>query len=86
MLHFGRPSSFTKSHPQDADNEDLQRPTRHFPSKLSPIPKANYPPYPAGLAATFEQRLRWLEEAIAFAHATGALPRPRPNNEGWRND
>jgi hypothetical protein len=40
----------------------------------------------AGLAATPEQRLRWLEEAIAFAHATGALPRPRPDNEGWQDD
>ncbi len=29
----------------------------------------------AGLAATPAQRLAWLEAAIAFAHATGALPR-----------
>lgn len=28
-----------------------------------------------GLRATPEQRLAWLEEAIALAHATGALPR-----------
>jgi hypothetical protein len=28
-----------------------------------------------GLAATPEQRLAWLEEAIALAFATGALPR-----------
>jgi hypothetical protein len=29
------------------------------------------------LALTPEQRLRWLEEAIAFAHRAGALPRRR---------
>lgn len=29
------------------------------------------------LEATPEQRLAWLEEMIALAHATGALPRPR---------
>ncbi len=29
----------------------------------------------AGLALTPAQRLAWLEEAIAFAHRTGALPR-----------
>jgi hypothetical protein len=29
----------------------------------------------AGLAATPEQRLEWLEEALRFAHAVGALPR-----------
>ena len=27
----------------------------------------------AGLAATPEQRLEWLEEALKFAHAVGAL-------------
>jgi hypothetical protein len=30
-----------------------------------------------GLAATPEQRLAWLEEAITLAWASGALPRPR---------
>ena len=30
-----------------------------------------------GLAATPAERLTWLEEAIAFAHRAGALPRPR---------
>lgn len=29
------------------------------------------------LEATPAQRLAWLEEAIRFAHAAGALPRPR---------
>ena len=29
-----------------------------------------------GTAATPLQRLRWLEEAIAFAFRAGALPRP----------
>jgi hypothetical protein len=29
------------------------------------------------LAATYAQRLRWLEEAIALAHRAGALPKPR---------
>ena len=29
------------------------------------------------LAATPADRLRWLEEMIALAHRTGALPRPR---------
>jgi len=31
-----------------------------------------------GLAATPAQRLAWLEEAIALAHVTGALPRKGP--------
>lgn len=31
-----------------------------------------------GLEATPAQRLAWLEEMIALAHRTGALPRPRP--------
>lgn len=35
----------------------------------------------ASLAATPAQRLQWLEEMIAFAHQTGALPRPRPEGE-----
>jgi hypothetical protein len=30
------------------------------------------------LAATPAERLRWLEEMIAIAHRSGALPRPRP--------
>lgn len=30
----------------------------------------------AGLAATPEQRLDWLEEAVRFAYATGALKAP----------
>ncbi|MES1204771.1 MAG: hypothetical protein ABUS79_02430 [Pseudomonadota bacterium] len=30
-----------------------------------------------GLAATPDQRLAWLEEAMALAWASGALPRPR---------
>ncbi len=29
------------------------------------------------LALTPAERLRWLEDAIAFAHRAGALPRPR---------
>jgi hypothetical protein len=29
------------------------------------------------LAATPSARLRWLEDAIAMAHRSGALPRPR---------
>jgi hypothetical protein len=29
------------------------------------------------LAATPAERLRWLEEMIAIAHRSGALPRPR---------
>jgi hypothetical protein len=29
------------------------------------------------LDATPAERLEWLEEAIAIAHASGALPRPR---------
>lgn len=33
-----------------------------------------------GLSATPAQRLAWLEEAIAFAHRTGALPR-RPDTD-----
>ena len=37
-----------------------------------------------GLAASPAQRLAWLEEAIAFAHRAGALPRPRlRDDEGW---
>jgi hypothetical protein len=32
-----------------------------------------------GLAATPAQRLDWLEEMIEVAHATGALPRRRPD-------
>jgi len=31
------------------------------------------------LAATPADRLRWLEEMIALAHRSGALPRPRPD-------
>jgi hypothetical protein len=31
-----------------------------------------------GLDATPAERLAWLEQAIALAWATGALPRPRP--------
>jgi hypothetical protein len=31
-----------------------------------------------GLEATPAQRLAWLEEMIALAHRSGALPRPRP--------
>jgi hypothetical protein len=31
-----------------------------------------------GLDATPADRLAWLEQAIALAWATGALPRPRP--------
>lgn len=31
-----------------------------------------------GLNATPAERLAWLEEAIALAWASGALPRPRP--------
>lgn len=30
-----------------------------------------------GLRATPAERLRWLEEMIALAYRTGALPRPR---------
>lgn len=33
------------------------------------------------LAATPAERLRWLEEMIALAHRTGALPRPRPETD-----
>jgi hypothetical protein len=32
------------------------------------------------LAATPAQRLAWLEEAIRIAHASGALPKPRPGS------
>lgn len=32
----------------------------------------------AGLALTPAERLAWLEEAIAFAHRVGALPRRAP--------
>ncbi|GAC1352212.1 MAG: hypothetical protein NVS3B20_18970 [Polyangiales bacterium] len=35
-----------------------------------------------GLSATPSGRLAWLEEMIALAHASGALPKPRPPNEG----
>ena len=35
-----------------------------------------------GLAATPAQRLDWLEEMIELAHATGALPRRRPDPNG----
>ena len=35
-----------------------------------------------GLEATPAQRLAWLEEAIRFAHASGALPRRRVTAEG----
>jgi hypothetical protein len=31
-----------------------------------------------GLDATPAERLAWLEQAIALAWSTGALPRPRP--------
>ncbi|MFP6664948.1 MAG: hypothetical protein VCC00_12150 [Deltaproteobacteria bacterium] len=30
-----------------------------------------------GLEVSLRERLEWLEEAIEFAHQTGALPRPR---------
>jgi hypothetical protein len=33
------------------------------------------------LAATPDQRLAWLEEAIALAYRTGALPRPITSDE-----
>ncbi len=33
------------------------------------------------LAATPSERLRWLEEALAFAHRMGALPK-RENEKG----
>ncbi len=36
-----------------------------------------------GLAATPAERLAWLEEMIALAHQTGALPRP-PVNRAYR--
>lgn len=39
----------------------------------------------AGLALTPAQRLAWLEEAIAFAHRAGALPR-RPTPPTGRDD
>jgi hypothetical protein len=32
------------------------------------------------LEASTAQRLAWLEEMIAFAYRTGALPRPRPED------
>lgn len=35
----------------------------------------------AGLRATPAERLRWLEEMIALAHRSGALPRRRPDTE-----
>lgn len=35
------------------------------------------------LAATPADRLRWLEEMIALAHRSGALPRPR-DRSGFR--
>jgi hypothetical protein len=31
--------------------------------------------------ASSAERLAWLEEAIALAYRTGALPRPRPDTE-----
>jgi hypothetical protein len=34
-----------------------------------------------GLAATPAQRLAWLEEVIAIAHRSGALPKPRRSGE-----
>lgn len=34
----------------------------------------------AGLKVSASERLRWLEEMIRFAHATGALPRRRDEN------
>ncbi len=36
----------------------------------------------AGLALTPAERLAWLEEAIAFAHRAGALPRRTEGDEG----
>lgn len=33
-----------------------------------------------GLAVAPAERLRWLEEMIRLAHASGALPRPRGEN------
>lgn len=36
----------------------------------------------AGLALTPAERLAWLEEAIAFAHRAGALPRRTVGGEG----
>lgn len=38
----------------------------------------------AWLATTPAQRLAWLEEAIAFAHRVGALPRQRDPQGGPR--
>jgi hypothetical protein len=35
--------------------------------------------FSAGLAATPAQRLAWLEEALAVAYQSGALPRGRQN-------
>lgn len=35
-----------------------------------------------GLDATPAERLAWLEEMIALAWRTGALPRPRPRAQG----
>ena len=35
------------------------------------------------LAATPAERVAWLEEMIALAHRTGALPRPRAESSGW---
>jgi len=32
----------------------------------------------ANLATTPQERLKWLEQAIRFAHASGALPRRDP--------
>lgn len=32
--------------------------------------------------ATPEQLLAWLEDALVFAHAAGALPRPSPTGPG----
>ncbi|HXF72742.1 MAG TPA: hypothetical protein VNO79_09065 [Actinomycetota bacterium] len=36
----------------------------------------------AGLALTPAERLAWLEEAIAFAHRAGALPRRTRGDRG----
>ena len=34
-----------------------------------------------GLRATPAERLDWLEQMIELAHASGALPRPRPTDD-----
>jgi len=38
----------------------------------------------SALAATPADRLRWLEEMIALAHLSGALPRPRSDTDSSR--